>query len=359
LYDEPEVEKIPVVHRLGKAVVKQLSDNKLSITKADTGIDRDFTSIFIGKSCAYYTIEIVNYKTYQNFGWSAKDDDQFKSWVGDLGGGSRKYSIANFSGKNNSQKWIFNNLSGNGRVLTAADRSNNNGETVKVSRTDEYVEFSRNGQSIHKYMFKAGDSKDLYPALDLHYPGDEYIITLYDEPEEVKIPVVHRLGKAVVKQLSENKFRITKADTGIDRDFTSIFIEKACDYYTIEIVNYKTYQNFGWSAKDDAQFKSWVGDLGGGNRKNSIANFSGKNNSQKWIFNNLSGNGRVLTAADRSNNNGETVYVYKTDEYVEFGRDGKSIHKYWFKAGDSKDLYPALDLHYPGDEYIITLYTMD
>ena len=54
------------------------------------------------------------------------------------------------------------------------------GDVVKVSKTDTYVEFSKDGVSIYKYMFQKGDRTDLYPALDMFDAGDEYVITMYD-----------------------------------------------------------------------------------------------------------------------------------------------------------------------------------
>merc|ERR1712003_133591 len=116
----------------------------------------------------------MGYFKFTSIGLSVKQDSLFTWWPSTGSLGLKVNTIGNFSGSGVSL--ILNNLNSNTRnTREQVDRQHNNGETIKISKTDTFIEFSRTGKTYHRYVFKSGDRKDLYPAIDIYNAGDEYI----------------------------------------------------------------------------------------------------------------------------------------------------------------------------------------
>jgi len=176
-------------------------------------------------------------------------------------------------------------------------------------------------------------------------------------PTTASVPIntVSITSRVNITQNSNKELHVKKTASN---GFTSIFIEKACDYFNVKIIRYARFNSIGMSIKQDPLFKTWLNGIDLGIRKNTIGSFSQHGTKfSRVIYNNLNPNNNYhKTFVDRHHNNGETIKVSKTDTVIEFSRAGKSYHRYVFRSGDRKDLYPAIDIYYAGDEYIISMY---
>jgi len=134
--------------------------------------------LFYKHNWNYYTLKMIKTEKYTNFGVATPDVSRFTlGWGGDLG--YDKTGLACFSG--GGYKRIYNRLGGS-RLDNYTTQEYKAGSTVKVIKTDTYVEFrcsSCGDTLIWKHIFKTGDATNLYPALDVYYHGDSYEMVVY------------------------------------------------------------------------------------------------------------------------------------------------------------------------------------